>query len=194
MPSQTVLQLYCKTYKQAPVHETHGLLRKAMRLDRILEQQRLEEEQRQAQLPPQQQPNGTAGAPDAMVVDGGGSSTALADVKSAANIKANVPNGVNGHAHAHMHGQGHAPGTVGDDEHAAREPDPQCYRCRTEFSPFFHEVALGAAPGANGAGGAGASNGAGAGVGKARSWLCHKCYAETRMTSYPVIIGIAAAS
>ena len=42
------------------------------------------------------------------------------------------------------------------------------------------------------ANGAGASNGVGAGAGAARSWLCHKCYAETRKTNYPVIIGIGA--
>ena len=34
---QTALQIYCRNYKQADVGQTHGLLRKARRLDQILE-------------------------------------------------------------------------------------------------------------------------------------------------------------
>lgn len=33
---QTALQVYCQAYKQAPVSQAHGLLRKARRLDTIL--------------------------------------------------------------------------------------------------------------------------------------------------------------
>lgn len=33
---QTALQVYCKNYKQAEIENTHGLLRKARRLDNIL--------------------------------------------------------------------------------------------------------------------------------------------------------------
>lgn len=33
---ETAMQVYCKNYKQAPTANTHGLLRKAKRLDRIL--------------------------------------------------------------------------------------------------------------------------------------------------------------
>ncbi|KAH9945765.1 hypothetical protein B0H21DRAFT_860461 [Amylocystis lapponica] len=33
---ETALQLYCKNYKQVPIAQTHGLLRKARRLDNIL--------------------------------------------------------------------------------------------------------------------------------------------------------------
>ncbi|KAI0364362.1 hypothetical protein BV20DRAFT_1125672 [Pilatotrama ljubarskyi] len=105
---ETALQVYCKNYKQAPVAQTHGLLRKARRLDKIL--------------------NATNG-----------------DISSAASVD-------------------------GDSTQSA--PDPHCYRCQTEFSPFFHEVTNTT-------------------QGEAKSWLCHKCHAETRK-SYPVIIGIGA--
>lgn len=107
--AQTALQMYCRNYKQAPIAQTHGLLRKARRLDKIL---------------------------DAVV---GG------DISSAASV---------------------------DGDGAQTAADPHCYRCQTEFSPFFHEV----------------TNAPRDGV---KSWLCHKCHAETRK-SYPVIIGIGA--
>ena len=118
--TQTALQVYCKTYKQAQVSETHGLLRKARRLDKILE--------------------------------------ANGDTSSSASLDEGLPGG----------------------------PEPQCYRCRTEFSPFFHEVPA---------------------QGGARAWLCHKCHAETRSAAaaavsaaaayhgqqHPAMIGIGAA-
>ena len=100
--------MYCRNYKQAPIAQTHGLLRKARRLDKILH----------ASL-------------------GDGSSTASVD---------------------------------GDSMQSTA--DPHCYRCQTEYSPFFHEVTNTA-------------------QGEAKSWLCHKCHAETRKT-YPVIIGLGA--
>ncbi|KAL1941284.1 hypothetical protein VTO73DRAFT_7496 [Trametes versicolor] len=106
---ETALQMYCRNYKQAPIAQTHGLLRKARRLDKIL---------------------------DAVV---GG------DISSAASV---------------------------DGDSAQSAADPHCYRCQTEFSPFFHEVTNAPRSGA-------------------KSWLCHKCHAETRK-SYPVIIGIGA--
>ncbi|PCH36401.1 hypothetical protein WOLCODRAFT_81894 [Wolfiporia cocos MD-104 SS10] len=93
---ETALQFYCKNYKQVATSQTHGLLRKARRLDNIL--------------------NVNA---DAMSVDG--------------------------------------------DSTPATEP--RCYRCHTEFSPFFHP--------------AGQSNGASAAA-EVRSWVCHTCYVETR--------------
>jgi len=34
LPSQTALQIYCETYKQVPLEESYGLLRRANRLDR----------------------------------------------------------------------------------------------------------------------------------------------------------------
>ncbi|KAJ8473751.1 hypothetical protein ONZ51_g7685 [Trametes cubensis] len=105
---ETSLQVYCRNYKQAPIAQTHGLLRKARRLDKILH----------ASL-------------------GDGSSTASVD---------------------------------GDSMQSTA--DPHCYRCQTEYSPFFHEVTNTA-------------------QGEAKSWLCHKCHAETRKT-YPVIIGLGA--
>ncbi|KAH9893367.1 hypothetical protein C8Q73DRAFT_696721 [Cubamyces lactineus] len=105
---ESSLQVYCRNYKQAPVAQTHGLLRKARRLDKILH----------ASL-------------------GDGSSTASVD---------------------------------GDSMQSSA--DPHCYRCQTEYSPFFHEVTNTA-------------------QGEAKSWLCHKCHAETRKT-YPVIIGLGA--
>lgn len=41
---ETALQLYCRLYKQAPIVKSHGLLRKAQRLDHILEGMRIHEE------------------------------------------------------------------------------------------------------------------------------------------------------
>ena len=156
--------MYCKNYKQAPIQETHGLLRKAMRLDKILEQQA------QQQPPPAPRTNGAGGPTLVTSLDG---TTAFADLNGAAN----------GGGPAHLNGL--APPLDG----VQQVPDPHCFRCHTEYSPFFHEVPLtnGAAPVTNGAG-----KGKGVGAGKARSWLCHKCYAETRKTSYPVMIGIGA--
>ncbi|KAH9851909.1 hypothetical protein C2E23DRAFT_869052 [Lenzites betulinus] len=118
---ETALQVYCKNYKQAPVAQTHGLLRKARRLDRIL-------------------------------------NAASGDVSSAASVDGDSAHGSNGVAGGAANGAGSA--------------DPHCYRCRTEFSPFFHEVTN--AP-----------------QGEAKSWLCHKCHSDTRK-SYPVIIGLGA--
>ncbi|RPD53362.1 hypothetical protein L227DRAFT_581377 [Lentinus tigrinus ALCF2SS1-6] len=113
---ETALQVYCKTYKQAQTSETHGLLRKARRLDKILE--------------------------------------ANGDTSSTTSLDDNI-----------------LPGTgVGGGG-----ADPQCCRCRTEFSPFFHEVTV---------------------QGGAKAWLCHKCHAETRSAAYqqhPAMIGIGAA-
>ena len=112
--TQTALQLYCRHYKQASVAQTHGLLRKAQRLDKIL---------------------------DASTVAGVPSAASDASI---------------------------------DEPMAISPPStsiPHCYRCRTEFSPYFHEVA-----------------------GRAKAWLCHKCYTETRSSYHnPVILGIGAA-
>ncbi|OSD04730.1 hypothetical protein PYCCODRAFT_1433065 [Trametes coccinea BRFM310] len=104
---ESALQVYCRNYKQAPVAQTHGLLRKARRLDKIL--------------------------------------NANGDVSSVVSA---------------------------DNESTQSAAEPHCYRCQTEFSPFFHEVTNTA-------------------QGDAKSWLCHKCHAETRK-SYPVIIGLGA--
>lgn len=38
--AKTALQVYARTYKQAPVSQTHSLLRKAQRLDQILHEAR----------------------------------------------------------------------------------------------------------------------------------------------------------
>ncbi|KAI0730597.1 hypothetical protein C8Q76DRAFT_832983 [Earliella scabrosa] len=111
---ETALQLYCRHYKQASVAQTHGLLRKAQRLDKILDASTV------------------AGAPSA-------ASDAFID----------EPMAISPPSTSITH----------------------CYRCRTEFSPYFHEVA-----------------------GRAKAWLCHKCYTETRSSYHnPVILGIGAA-
>ena len=39
--TQTALQVYCNMYKQAPVAQSHALLRKARRLDHVLEEKDL---------------------------------------------------------------------------------------------------------------------------------------------------------
>ncbi|KAI0738659.1 hypothetical protein C8Q80DRAFT_255981 [Daedaleopsis nitida] len=139
---ETALQVYCKTYKQAQVTETHGLLRKARRLDKILE----------AMNPGS---TGIANGVNGTTVNGHGHGNG---VDPSSSLSAAAP------AHLHRFSSSEGAG-----------PTPHCYRCRTEFSPFFHEVAHTA-------------------QGEPRSWLCHKCHAETR-TSYhnPVIIGIGAA-
>jgi hypothetical protein len=41
LETQTALQVYCNTYKQAPVAQSHALLRKARRLDLVLEEKDL---------------------------------------------------------------------------------------------------------------------------------------------------------
>ena len=105
----------------------------------------------------------------------------------------------NGHTQAQTHPRPHAPVVSLDGAPVdakgprlangagaraePREPEPQCCRCRTEFSPLFHEV-----PFANGAG---PSSGGGGAPG--RSWLCHKCYADARKANFPVMLGVGAA-
>lgn len=95
--SQTALQVYCKNYKQVPIAQTHGLLRKARRLDSILN-------------------------------TGVDSSAADPEVQSSS--------------------------------------DPRCYRCHSEFSPFFHPVSA-------------ATNGSSS-YSDTRTWLCHRCFVDTR--------------
>ena len=148
---QTTLQIYCKTYKQAQVDQTHGLLRKARRLDKILEASAdtasttsLEES--------------AASTPSAVPVPGPGPS---------------APATTNGYSNGLRHAGGASSSSA----------DPHCYRCQTEFSPFFHEVATATAM-------ANAHHGQ-AGEAPPKSWLCHKCHTESRK-SFPVIIGIGA--
>lgn len=99
-PRQTAMQVYCKNYKQVQIAQTHGLLRKARRLDTIL--------------------NGNGAAAD-------GAST-LNDLDAPQSI-----------------------------------PDPQCYRCHTEFSPKFHPAS---------------PNGHSSTQGRTELWLCHRCHFE----------------
>lgn len=127
-PPQSSLQVFCRNYKQAPIAQTHGLLRKARRLDKIL---------------------------NAAIGSGDTSPAPSVDGDSNGN------------------GNGNGSGNGGGTNGAQAGADPHCYRCQTEFSPFFHEVTN--TP-----------------QGGAKSWLCHKCHAETRK-SYPVIIGLGAA-
>jgi len=96
---ETALQVYCKNYKQVPTAQTHGLLRKARRLDNIL----------------------NAGS-----------------------------DGMSSH-----------------DGDAPSGPEPRCYRCRSEFSPFFHSVSA-----------ISATNGKTAAHADAKTWMCHRCYME----------------
>lgn len=93
---ETALQVYCKNYKQVSTEHTHGLLRKARRLDNIIS------------------------------INGDHSS-------------------------------------VGDDATS----DPKCFRCRSEFSPFFHPV-----PHTNGVSTCSAAD--------TRTFLCHRCFIDTR--------------
>ncbi|EPT02944.1 hypothetical protein FOMPIDRAFT_101265 [Fomitopsis schrenkii] len=90
---ETALQVYCKNYKQVPIAQTHGLLRKARRLDSILNAG--------VEIPP---------------------------------AEAEVP--------------------------LSSSSDPHCFRCNSEFSPFFHPMA----PTPNGT----------------RTWFCNRCFVETR--------------
>ena len=52
--SQTALQVYARTYKQAPIEETHSLLRKAHRLDQILQVPHHDNSSRLSSEPPLQ--------------------------------------------------------------------------------------------------------------------------------------------
>ncbi|GBE86744.1 hypothetical protein SCP_0906250 [Sparassis crispa] len=97
---ETALQIYCQNYKQVPTAHTHGLLRKARRLDNIL------------------------GGSD-------GTSTPSSDADT-------PPSG----------------------------PEFRCYRCRSEFSPFFHPVSP--------------ANGKAVAHPDAKSWMCHRCFVEAR--------------
>ncbi|KAH9944958.1 uncharacterized protein BXZ73DRAFT_95950 [Epithele typhae] len=153
--AESALQLYCRAYKQAPVSETHALLRKAMRLDRILEEQMARLRDLRGRLynaqqhPQSQQPQQNANGVGPIVVD-------------VPIVDADPP-----------------------------EPEPHCYRCRTQFSPLWHELA-GAPPATNGVNGhgAGAATAATATNGAGRAWMCHKCHASNRQ-AFPVMIGIA---
>ncbi|KAH9832546.1 uncharacterized protein C8Q71DRAFT_258205 [Rhodofomes roseus] len=97
---ETALQVFCKNYKQVPIAQTHGLLRKARRLDSILS-------------------NGAEGVPP--------------------------------------------------DSELHPSSEPRCYRCHSEFSPFFHP-------------GSATTNGASSHTDSRTSWLCHRCFVETRET------------
>ncbi|TBU61777.1 hypothetical protein BD310DRAFT_919862 [Dichomitus squalens] len=139
---ETTLQIYCRNYKQAQVDQTHGLLRKARRLDKILQ--------------------------------------ASADTASTTSVDESAPS-TPGVAPGPS-----APKTNGYSNglsHSA-SADPHCYRCQTEFSPFFHEVATSATNMHH-------QRGSGGGDAQPKSWLCHKCHTESRKT-FPVIIGIGA--
>ncbi|KAH9930212.1 uncharacterized protein B0H18DRAFT_993754 [Fomitopsis serialis] len=96
---ETALQVYCKSYKQVPIAQTHGLLRKARRLDSILN-------------------NGTESLPA--------------------------------------------------DSDLPPSSEPRCYRCHSEFSPFFHPVSA-------------TANGT-TSLADRRTWQCHQCFVETRET------------
>jgi len=89
---ETALQVYCLVYKQAPISQAHALLRKAQRLDQVLN-----------------------------------------------------PRGDNRHL----------------DNNRARA-NPQCCRCRTSYSPFFHYLP--------------ASFDSHKSEDTPESWLCHRCH------------------
>lgn len=149
--NQTALQVYCRNYKQADVGQTHGLLRKARRLDQILEASAT---------------STSAETSSTVSVDESGASTPGTGIGLAPSI---VPNGFpNANGASNSNGNGLAL--------ALPAADPHCYRCQTEFSPFFHEVVN---PNAH------------HGAEPLKAWLCHKCHSESR-NSYPVIIGIGA--
>ncbi|KAF9466166.1 hypothetical protein BDZ94DRAFT_1252260 [Collybia nuda] len=90
---ETALQVYCQAYKQAPVGQAHGLLRKARRLDQIL------------------------------------------------NVRVDP--------------------VITPLEQTS--PDPECQRCRSQFSPAFYRLPL--------------TNGLQGGTSPAPdTWICHKCH------------------
>jgi hypothetical protein len=103
---QTALQVYCKNYKQAQVDNTHGLLRKAQRLDNIL----------------------------------------------------NTEDSV-------------------DSESSRAFPDPQCHRCRTEFSPSFYPTPPSTPP-------IKSTPSPGA-----QAWLCHRCHFEAEKKAHAGVNG-----
>ncbi|THG98485.1 hypothetical protein EW026_g3722 [Hermanssonia centrifuga] len=90
----TALQVYAKTYKQAQVENTHGLLRKAQRLDSILN-----------------------------------------------------------------------PDDSAESEISQSNPDPQCAKCRTEFSPHFYPTPPSTPP----------DDSTPSSMGL-QTWLCHRCH------------------
>ncbi|KAF9560108.1 hypothetical protein CPC08DRAFT_708307 [Agrocybe pediades] len=108
---ETALQVYCQAYKQAPVSQAHALLRKARRLDALL------------------------------------------------NIR--------------------------NDNHAAQgsstpnEPEPECFRCGTQFSPAFYRATPEDAMAVNG----NSSGSNGNNHSRETKWMCHKCHFEMNETS-----------
>lgn len=100
--------MYCQAYKQAPVGQAHGLLRKARRLDQIL------------------------------------------------NVRAD-------------------PMIITPEQ---TSPDPECQRCRSQFSPAFYRLPL--------------SNGLQGGTSMAPdTWVCHKCHfgaGETNGVSTSIMV------
>ncbi|PSR72448.1 hypothetical protein PHLCEN_2v11662 [Hermanssonia centrifuga] len=92
--SLTALQVYAKTYKQAQIENTHGLLRKAQRLDSILN-----------------------------------------------------------------------PDDSAESEISQSNPDPQCAKCRTEFSPHFYPTPPSTPP-----------DDSTPSSMSLQTWLCHRCH------------------
>ncbi|KAG6843145.1 hypothetical protein H0H87_007469 [Tephrocybe sp. NHM501043] len=90
---QTALQVYCQAYKQALVGQAHALLRKARRLDQILNVRG-----------------------DAVVIP----------------------------------------------PPSPPLPDPECYRCRSQYSPAFYSIPL--------------NNGARSSPSDRDHWMCHRCH------------------
>ncbi|KAF8902398.1 hypothetical protein CPB84DRAFT_1678860 [Gymnopilus junonius] len=102
---ETALQVYCRAYKQASVGQAHGLLRKARRLDSILN---IRSEPPPLALPP--------------------------------------------------------PTT----------PDPECYRCHSQFSPAFYRISDSSSSSVNGAGSPKEGQ---------ELFMCHRCHFELNETS-----------
>ncbi|KAF8202404.1 PHD-zinc-finger like domain-containing protein [Pholiota molesta] len=105
---ETALQVYCQAYKQAPTTQAHGLLRKARRLDTIL------------------------------------------------NIRSDIQPPVQ------------TPTTA---------PDPECFRCHSQFSPAFYPVTETSL----------ALNGHRNGQ---EVWMCHKCHFDVNETSSAKSMGM----
>lgn len=119
VPLQTALQVYSKHYKQAHIGNTHGLLRKAQRLDTIL-------------------------------------NTEDSDAS----------------------------------ESSRAFPDPQCTRCRTEFSPSFYPTPPSTPP----RDGEGERDGGRTPSSAAQAWLCHRCHFQEEHGGASVHVGVNGAN
>lgn len=171
---KTALQVYCQSYKQVPVKDVHGLLRKARRLDQILGIK-------------SEGPNGAAHTPPPTTAPMSSSSSFAATEQisdrlnntsiSASNSDTNTNTGISSNNTSN---------------------EPHCGICKTKYSPMFYRMpaSLRASPAstvtaaastatvtlasASAAVGAGSVSAAGSGNAPPNQYCCHRCHYQMK--------------